>query len=58
MSAQAPQITQVTLSDCGKALDTIEREIEDLKRRKVAIQRKIDALLTQGLLIKQLVRFV
>lgn len=52
------QVTQVTVSDCGKALDTIEREIEDLKRRKVAIQRKIDALLTQGLLIRQLVRFV
>lgn len=46
----------VTLSDCSKALNAIEEQIEDLKRQKTQIERNINALLTQGLLINQLIR--
>jgi prefoldin subunit 5 len=48
----------VTLSDCSRALDAIEHEIEELKRLRTETQRKIDALLTQGRMIKQLSRMV
>ena len=49
-------VTEVTLSDCGKALDTIAREMEKLERDATAIRRRIEALRTQGLLIKELAR--
>lgn len=48
--------TSVTISDCGKALEAIEKEIQELSRRKTEIERKIEALLTQGRMIHELVR--
>lgn len=49
-------VTAVTISDCGKALEAIGREIQELNRKKVDIERKITSLLTQGRLIHELVR--
>ena len=49
---------KVTLSDCSKALNAIEDEIDVLKRQQIETQRKIDALLTQGRMIKQLSRLI
>ena len=37
---------KVTISDCGKALDEIEQQIEQLKRDRLALDRKIQALMT------------
>ena len=50
------EVTQVTLSDCGRALSGIEDEIQRLQREKLAVERKIAALKTQGLLISELGR--
>ena len=50
------QVTKVTISDCAKALDEIEREIEKLQSDKKEVERKITALRTQGLMISQLVK--
>jgi len=48
--------TKVTLSDCGKALDALHDEIAKLSLDKVALERKISALLTQGRIISELAR--
>ena len=50
------EVTRVTISDCAKALDGIESELQRLEREKLAIDRKIAALRTQGLLISELGR--
>lgn len=50
------QVTKVTISDCAKALDEIEREIEKLQSDKKEVERKITALRTQGLMVSQLVK--
>ena len=50
------QGTKVTLSDCAKALEEIDREVEKLERDKKEVERKIAALKTQGLIISQLAR--
>ena len=49
-------VEKVTISDCANALNAIDEQIEKLTRDKTAIQRAIDALRTQGLLINQLVK--
>lgn len=48
--------TTVTLSDCGRALESIEREIVDVEQQAVVINRKLAALRTQHLMIHQLAR--
>ena len=45
---------KVTISDCARALNAIEREIEALERDRLETQRRIDALRTQGRVIAQL----
>ena len=52
------QVEKVTISDCGKALDEIENQIQQLNREKISIERKIQALKTQGLIITNLVRLL
>jgi len=47
---------KVTVSDCGKALDEIAREIDALKLQTKEIDRRIQALRTQALIINALVR--
>jgi len=47
---------KVTISDCGKALDEIKREIDRLSLQQREIERRKEALLTQGLIINELVR--
>ena len=48
----------VTISDCGRALQEIEEQIAHLKRQKIAVDRKIEALRTQGFLISKLVKLL
>lgn len=52
------QVTKVTISDCGKAVDEIEREIAKLLLDKIEVERKIAALRTQGLMITELTRHI
>ena len=52
------QVEKVTISDCGKALDEIERQIAHLTFEKLSIERKIQALKTQGLIISNLMRLL
>lgn len=52
------QVEKVTISDCGKALDEIERQIAQLTFEKLSIERKSQALKTQGLIISNLVRLL
>ena len=52
------QVEKVTISDCGKALDEIENQIQQLNREKISIERKIQALKTQGLIITNLARLL
>lgn len=47
---------RVTLSDCAIALNSIDAEIEAQKREKTVIERKLEALRTQGLVIRELSR--
>ena len=49
---------KVTISDCAKALNAIESEIESLERTRLETQRRIDALRTQGRVIAQLMAYV
>lgn len=49
-------VTKVTISDCGKALEAIDREVQELNRKKTDIERKVASLLTQGRIIHELVR--
>lgn len=58
ISEESVMVEKVTLSDCAKALNAIEDEIDVLKRQQIETQRKIDALLTQGRMIKQLSRLI
>ena len=46
----------VTLSDCGKALDEIERELESLKRQEKETLRRMEALQTQAKMIRMIAR--
>lgn len=50
------EVTKVTLSDCGKALNSIEAELQRLDREKTELNRKEAALRTQGLMISELIR--
>ena len=52
------QAGKVTISDCGKALDEIERQIAHLTFEKLSIERKSQALKTQGLIISNLMRLL
>lgn len=47
---------KVTISDCGKALDEIDRELVTLSLQLKEINRKREALRTQALIINELVR--
>lgn len=47
---------KLTPDDITRALAYLKSEMADLERSKTAIQRKIDALRTQGLVISQLAR--
>jgi len=47
---------KVTISDCGKALYEIDRELAKLSIQQREIERRKEALLTQGLIINELVR--
>ena len=49
---------KVTISDCARALNAIEGEIEALERTRTETQRRIDALRTQGRVIAQLMAYV
>ena len=50
------QVTTVTISDCAKALSSIEAELDALAREMTTLERKIAALRTQGLMISELIR--
>ena len=50
--------SQVTISDCGRALEQLDNEMQQLKCQQASTQRKIDALYTQSQLIRQLVRLL
>ena len=50
------EVTKVTLTDCAKALSGIDAEMQHLEREKTAIERKIEALRTRGLMISELGR--
>ena len=47
---------KVTISDCGKALDEIDREMTKLHLQLKEIERKREALRTQARIIQELVR--
>lgn len=49
---------RVTISDCGDALAAIDLAIIERRREKEMTQKKIDALLTQRALIRQLVKLL
>ena len=50
--------TTVTLSDCAKALSSLEQEIEKVKREKTSVERRLEALRTQHAMIRQLVHLL
>ena len=50
------QVTTVTLTDCGKAISSIEAEMQRLAREKTELERRLSALRTQGLMIRELAR--
>ena len=58
ISAEPSMGEKVTISDCARALNAIEREIEALERDRLETQRRIDALRTQGRVIAQLMSHV
>ena len=49
-------VQRVTLSDCGRALDSIETELCRLEAQKREVERKIAALRTQALMILKVAR--
>lgn len=49
---------RVTISDCGEALAAIDLALDERRREKQMTQKKIDALLTQRALIRQLVKLL
>lgn len=49
---------RVTISDCGEALTAIDLALIERRREKEMAQKKIDALLTQQALIRQLVKLL